>query len=98
VTSKTKLEETMLEITLTWKPNPEILEKLLALSTQQQKPLEALLDEAVLQYLQTKDRKPLTVEDDPIVGMYSGSPDLSIRAEEILEQEIHHQSGWTWKQ
>lgn len=37
------------------------------------------------------------LEDDPIVGLYSGSPDLSERAEEILVADIQEYSGWTWK-
>ena len=37
-------------------------------------------------------------EDDPIIGMCSGQiPNLSERAEEILEAGIQPRSGWTWK-
>ena len=30
----------------------------------------------------------LSIENDPIVGLYEGSPDLSQRSEEILLQEV----------
>ncbi len=78
----------MLDITLNWKPNPDTLVKLLALANQQQKPLETLLDEAVLQYFQLQEQEFLSVDDDPIVGLYSGSPDLGTNAENILAAEI----------
>jgi hypothetical protein len=87
----------MLDITLNWKPNPDTLAKLLALADQQQKPLEALLDEAVLQYFQLQEPEFLSVDDDPIVGLYSGSPDLATNAEDILAAEIQSKSGWTNK-
>lgn len=87
----------MLDITLNWKPNPDTLAKLLTLANQQQKPLEALLDEAVLQYFQLQDQEFLSVDDDPIVGFYAGSPDLSTNAEDILAVAIQPNSGWTNK-
>jgi hypothetical protein len=36
-------------------------------------------------------------DDDPIVGLYSGSPDLATNAEDILAAEIQPKSGWTNK-
>jgi len=45
----------------------------------------------------TQSEVTLAIEDDPIIGLYSGSPDLSERSEDILETEIQPQSGWTWK-
>ena len=88
----------MLDITLNWKPDPNVLTKLIALSNQQQKPLETLLDEAVQQYFQLHEKEPLDIDDDPIVGFYTGSPDLASNAEEILAAEIRPQSGWTTKE
>ncbi len=87
----------MLDITLNWKPNPDTLAKLLTLANQQQKPLEALLEEAILQYFQLQEQEVLSVDDDPIVGLYSGSPDLATNAEDILAAEIQPKSGWTNK-
>lgn len=37
------------------------------------------------------------VEDDPIVGLFSASPDLAEQSENLLEKEIQNPSGWTWK-
>lgn len=37
------------------------------------------------------------VDDDPIVGLYSGSPDLATNAKDILAAEIQPKSGWTNK-
>jgi len=88
----------MLDITLNWKPDPSVLTKLIELASQQQKPLETLLDEAVQQYFQTHNKEPLAVEDDPIVGFYAGSPDLASNAENILAAEVQPQSGWTTKE
>jgi hypothetical protein len=87
----------MLDITLNWKPNPDTLAKLLTLANQQQKPLEALLEEAILQYFQLQEQDFLSIDDDPIVGLYSGSPDLATNAEDILAAEIQPKSGWTNK-
>jgi hypothetical protein len=43
--------------------------------------------------------KVVSPEDDPIIGMCSGIiPNLSERAEEILESGIKPRSGWTWKE
>ena len=39
----------------------------------------------------------LSIEDDPIVGLFAGEPDLAEKSEEILAQEITNTSGWTWK-
>ncbi|MGK7888823.1 MAG: hypothetical protein AB4042_05770 [Leptolyngbyaceae cyanobacterium] len=41
---------------------------------------------------------PLSVEDDPIVGMFSGPPHLSTEAKDILAQEIHSSSVFSWKE
>ncbi len=87
----------MLDITLNWKPDPTILTKLVALANQQQKPVEARLDEAIQQYFQSHNRPILEVEDDPIVGFYAGNPNLASNAENILAAEIQPQSGWTTK-
>jgi len=45
----------------------------------------------------TQSEVTLAIKDDPTIGLYSGSPDLSERSEDILETEIQPQSGWTWK-
>lgn len=49
-----------------------------------------------------QDTKPSVAEkmpsEDPMIGFYSGSPDLSTRCEDILHQEIKTTSGFTWKE
>jgi hypothetical protein len=44
-----------------------------------------------------KEQEPSLV-DDPLIGLFSGSPDLATQAEEILQAEINPTSGWTWEQ
>jgi hypothetical protein len=49
-------------------------------------------------FLESPDLKTIPPEDDPIIGLCSGIiPNLSERAEEILEAGIKPRSGWTWK-
>jgi hypothetical protein len=40
---------------------------------------------------------PIDAATDPLVGLFSGSPNLATESEKILEQEISAHSGWTWK-
>jgi hypothetical protein len=35
---------------------------------------------------------------DPLIGLFSGSPNLGADAEDLLQQTISPQTGWTWKQ
>lgn len=35
--------------------------------------------------------------EDPLIGLFAGSPDLAERAEEILDKEVQPASGFTWK-
>ncbi len=35
---------------------------------------------------------------DPLVGLFTGSPNLATQAEGILHSESNSGSGWTWKQ
>lgn len=36
--------------------------------------------------------------NDPLIGLFAGSPTLATEAEDILETEIQAESGWTWKE
>lgn len=36
--------------------------------------------------------------NDPLIGLFSGSPNLATQSEENLQEEINRTSGWTWKQ
>jgi hypothetical protein len=37
------------------------------------------------------------INQDPLVGLFAGSPDLAEKSEEILAEEVNSHSGWTWK-
>jgi len=75
----------MSEVSLNWKPDAEMLHGLMRIAVDRHCSLESVLEEAIAQYLDEQIGQPLPVEDDPIVGLFSGSPDLSDRTEEILE-------------
>jgi hypothetical protein len=53
--------------------------------------------ELILIYQPTDAPSPQP-EIDPLIGLFSGSPTLATDADQILEQTITPQSGWTWKQ
>ena len=45
-----------------------------------------------------RNEKVVSIQEDPLIGLFSGSPDLAETSEEILGQEICDNSGWSWKQ
>lgn len=45
-----------------------------------------------------RNEKVVSIQEDPLIGLFSGSSNLAERSEEILGQEIHDNTGWTWKQ
>lgn len=87
----------MMEQTFNWKPEQPLLEKLIALASQQGQSPEAIVTEAVRQYLLTATVKR-TTDSDPLVGLFASAPDLATQSEKILQQEITLKSGWTWKE
>ena len=84
-----------MEQTFNWQPEQSLLEKLTALARQRGQSPEAIITEAVRQYLAAATVKRTT--DDPLVGLFASSPDLATESENILQQEITQESGWTWK-
>jgi twitching motility protein PilJ len=40
----------------------------------------------------------IDVNDDSLIGLFSGSPDLATQSEDILQKSITPTSGWTWKE
>ena len=44
------------------------------------------------------DQPTISEKEDTIIGLFSGSTNLAEQSEEILQQEIKDNSGWTWKQ
>ena len=45
-----------------------------------------------------RNEKIVSIQEDPLVGLFSGAPSLAERSEEILEQEIDDNAGWSWQQ
>lgn len=82
--------------TLSWNPDPTILDQLLILADQRHQSVESLITEAVKFYIQKQLEVP-DLESDPLVGLFAGSPHLASDAENQLQQEMTQTSGWTWK-
>lgn len=55
--------------------------------------LESLLAES-----QQESPTPPEVDNDPLIGLIDGSPNLAANAEDILRKDIKSGSGWTWRQ
>ena len=45
-----------------------------------------------------RNEKVVSIQEDPLIGLFSGATDLAEKSEEILGQEIHDNNGWSWKQ
>ncbi len=86
-----------MEQTFNWQPEQSLLEKLTVLARQRGQSPEAIITEAVRQYLAAATVKR-TTGSDPLVGLFASSPDLATQSENILQQEITQKSGWTWKE
>jgi hypothetical protein len=80
-----------------WNPEPNLIERLTQLAQKRGQTTESIITEAVLSYLQTQVLDEKDVNDDPLIGLFSGSPDLATQSEDILQQSITTTSGWTWK-
>lgn len=52
----------------------------------------------VYQSVNSTEQPIPAIEEDPLIGLFSSSPDLATRSEDILHEEINPPSGWTWKQ
>ncbi|MFN5860508.1 MAG: hypothetical protein ACK451_00675, partial [Pseudanabaena sp.] len=37
------------------------------------------------------------LKEDPLIGLFAGSPNIASQSEEVLNQNIQTNSGWTWK-
>jgi hypothetical protein len=80
-----------------WNPEPNLVERLTQLAQKRGQTAESIITEAVLSYLQTQVPDENDVNDDPLIGLFSGPPDLATQSEDILQQSITPTSGWTWK-
>lgn len=86
-----------MDITLNWKPEQILLEKLINLARQRGQSPEAIVTEAVQLYVEAQPIETSNLDTDPLVGLFASSPDLAASSEDIL-QEITEKSGWTWKE
>ncbi len=77
---------------------PNLLERLAQLAQKRGQTTEAIITEAVISYLQIQALDNNTLDDDPLIGLFAGSPDLATQSEDILQRSITETSGWTWKQ
>ena len=48
--------------------------------------------------IQKSSTIPKDLSQDPLVGLFAGSPNLAIESEQILEAEITARSGWSCKE
>jgi hypothetical protein len=80
-----------------WNPESSLIERLTQLAQKRGQTAESIITEAVIAYLQAQVPDENDVNDDPLVGLFSGSPDLATQSEDILQQSITTTSGWTWK-
>ncbi|VXD18207.1 hypothetical protein [Planktothrix paucivesiculata] len=46
----------------------------------------------------TGEIAPIPQSEDPLIGLFAGSPDLATQSEEILNRELNSTSGFTWKE
>ena len=88
-----------MESTFDWKPEQTLLEKLITLARQRGQSPESIISEAVRLYRETQGQEPnVTLDSDPLVGLFASATDLATNSEDILQQEITEKSGWTWKE
>ena len=80
-----------------WNPEPNLLEQIAQLAQERGQTTEAIITEAVISYLQAQVLDDNVLDNDPLIGLFSGSPDLATQSENILQQSIDNTSGWTWK-
>ena len=87
-----------MDSTFNWNPEQTLLEKVRNLAIQRGQSPESIISEAVRLYIETQLLE--TVDDavsDPLIGLFAATPDLAIKSEDILQNEVREKSGWTWK-
>ena len=70
-----------------------LLKPLAPLAQNPDQTTESTVSEEVISYSEIQ-----AIDNDPLIGLFSGSPDLATQSEDILQQSIDSTSGWTWKQ
>ncbi|MEO1351952.1 MAG: hypothetical protein AAFW84_24630 [Cyanobacteria bacterium J06635_15] len=77
----------------------ELLNAAQQLSLSDQIRLASQIMQAVVQKMQfpSPTSAPTEPAEDPLIGLFAGSPDLATQSEDILAQEVNSASGFTWK-
>lgn len=86
-----------MDSSIVWSPESTLQEKIIAVASQRGRSPEEIITEAVECYLKDRPIKKVTVQDDPLIGLFIGKPDLGTDSENILQQEMTDRAGWTWK-
>lgn len=85
--------------TFNWNPEKTLWEKVIHLASERGQSPESIISEAVRLYVETQLVEPVNNDvSDPLIGLFSATPDLAINLEDILQDEISEKSGWTWKE
>ncbi|MBE9052312.1 hypothetical protein IQ243_18145 [Nostocales cyanobacterium LEGE 11386] len=85
--------------TFNWNPEQTLLEKVINLASERGQSPESIISEAVRLYVETQSIETANDDvSDPLIGLFSATPDLAINSEDILQNEISEKSGWTWKE
>ncbi|MEH2278581.1 MAG: hypothetical protein V7K40_28320 [Nostoc sp.] len=83
-----------MDSTFNWKPEQTLLEKVINLASQRGESPESIVSEAVKLYLETQLLEPVdNYVSDPLIGLFTETPDLPTNSEDILQQEITEKSG-----
>lgn len=78
----------------------ELLNAAQQLSLPDQIRLVSQLMQLVAQSMQSMsaDTHSTNPSEDPLIGLFSGSPELATQSENILQQELNSTSGFSWKE
>jgi hypothetical protein len=78
----------------------ELLNAAQQLSLHDQIRLVSQLMQLVVQEIQpmSADTRSANQTEDPLIGLFSGSPELATQSEDILHQELNLTSGFSWKE
>lgn len=81
--------------------DPIVVEKLEQQADRHGRSLQAELKEILLLAISdnsSTNEVNAATQVDTLIGLFSGTPDLAEKSEEILQQGIRHDSGWSWRQ
>ncbi|MGH9934702.1 MAG: ribbon-helix-helix protein, CopG family [Blastocatellia bacterium] len=79
---------------LTIQADEQLIAALRALAARTSTTIEELIRQAILDYLQSRQQSGAPAYSFVGIGR-SGRSDLSLRAEELLEQDVNRREGWS---